>query len=871
LSEVLKLSYNLKINLKKFNVREKLKIKNDNMLLSFWSIPLAELLKKLSTSESGLSYDEVLIRQKIYGKNILNKRKKNSTFFIFLSQFKSPIIMILIFAAILSIFLKDRNDAIIILIIVFISGLLGFWQEKGAQDVVLKLLERVQINTSVIREGKEIEIPADEIVPGDIVILNAGDIIPGDLILIESKDFYINEAALTGESFPVNKIPGETDKDSSVSKRTDALFMGTNVVSGIAKAVVVNTGKNTVYGNISERLNLKPSENSFESGVKKFGYFLMEVTLALVLFILMINIFLKKPVIDSFLFSLALAVGLTPQLLPAIISINLSHGARKMAENKVIVKKLSSIENFGSMNVLCSDKTGTLTEGIIEVYNYYDSDGNNYNKIDLYAYINSYFETGFTSPIDEAIRKSKNFNLENYEKIDEIPYDFVRKKLSVLVKEKNLNKNIFITKGALKEILAISEFTEDSAGKISELDNILELRIKEKFKNYSYDGYKVIGICYKYINQDILKIDRSYENEMIFLGFIILHDPLKENIKQSISNLKKIGISLKIITGDNQYASKYIAAQLGIDSSKILTGREINNLYGGALINKVNNINIFTEVEPNQKERIILALKKSGNVVGYIGDGINDATALYNADVGISVDNAVDVAKNASDIILLEKDLEVLEKGIKEGRTTFANTMKYIFMATSANFGNMFSMAGASIFLKFLPLLPMQILLTNLFTDVSEMTIATDNIDNEFILSPKKWNIKFIWKFMLTFGLLSSIFDYITFGFLILLLHSNEYLFRTGWFMESILSASLVVLIIRTKNPFYKSRPGKYLIIAIILTAIATIIVPYTKLGTIFGFTKLPASFLIILMLILVAYMTLAEITKKIFYKYVNY
>ncbi|MHB1275401.1 MAG: magnesium-translocating P-type ATPase [Candidatus Humimicrobiaceae bacterium] len=845
-------------------------MKNNNSFLSFSNIPLDELLKQLKASPEGLSSDEALNRQRIYGKNTLNIKKKSNTFFLLLSQFKSPIILILIFAATLSIFLHDSSDAIIILIIVLISGLLGFWQEKGANNAVEKLLSKVQINTSVIRSGKEIEISSNEIVPGDIIMLNAGDIIPGDMVLLESKDFYVNESALTGESFPVNKLPGEVEKDSPISKRINTLFMGTSVISGIAKAVVVNTGKNTVFGNISERLNLKPLENDFERGVKKFGYLLLEVTIGLVLVIFTINIFLKKPVIDSFMFSLALAVGLTPQLLPAIISINLSHGAKKMAENKVIVKKLSSIENFGSMNILCSDKTGTLTEGNVKVYGCYDINGSNLEKVNLYSYINSYFETGFTSPIDVAIRNYKNFSMENYNKLDEIPYDFIRKRLSVLVEEKSSGKNLMITKGALKEILGISKFIEDGKGNIVEIDKFKTI-LDKKFKEYSNQGYRVLGVAYNYINKDTLKINRDLESSMTFLGFVLLYDPLKENIAQIIDRLKKIGISLKIITGDNFYMSEHIADKLNIDSKKILTGKEINKISDGALIKKVNDVNIFAEVEPNQKERIILAFKKAGNVVGYMGDGINDATALYNADVGISVDSAADVAKNASDIVLLEKNLEVLEKGVIEGRTTFANTMKYIFMATSANFGNMFSMAGASIFLKFLPLLPKQILLTNLFTDVSEMTIATDNIDSDFILAPRSWDIKFILKFMITFGLLSSIFDFVTFGVLIYFLRANEYMFRTGWFIESILSASIVVLIIRTKYAFYKSKPGRNLIIAIILSAIVTIAIPYTRLGTIFGFVKIPVDFLLILLLILIVYMFFAEFTKKIFYKHVKY
>ncbi len=856
--------------MKKKKMQKQIQMQTHNFS-SFWNIEAEELLEKLSTSPSrGLSNDEVIKRQKIYGKNTLNIRKKSNNFLLFLSQFKSPIILILIFAAILSIFLGDKNDAIIILVIVAISGILSFWQEKGANNAVSELLSRVRINVSVIRNGKETEVSANSIVPGDIIILNAGDIIPGDLLLIESKDFYVNESALTGETFPVNKMPGKVEKDAPISKRTNALFMGTNVVSGFGKAVVVNTGTNTIFGDISKKLSLRPVENEFEHGVKRFGYFLMIVTLGLVLFILTVNIFLKRPVIDSFLFSLALAVGLTPQLLPAIISINLSHGAREMAKEKVIIKKLSSIENFGSMNILCSDKTGTLTQGSIKVYGCYDINGKNFEKVNLYSYINSYFETGFTNPIDRAIKKFKKFNIDNYEKIDEIPYDFIRKRLSILVHEKNDNKNILITKGSFNDILKISKYAEDESGKIVKIQDVSGL-LKEKFNSYSSQGYRVLGVAYKYFEKDSLKLDIESESEMILLGFILLYDPLKKGIVKSIENLKKIGISLKIITGDNQYVARYIADKLHLDTGNILTGEEINKISDETLVKRVNDVNIFAEVEPNQKERIILALKKAGNVVGYMGDGINDATALYNADVGISVDSAVDVAKNASDIVLLEKNLEVLEKGVIEGRKTFANTLKYVFMATSANFGNMFSMAGASIFLNFLPLLPKQILFTNLLTDIPEMTIATDNVDRDMVEKPRRWNIKFILKFMMTFGLLSSVFDYITFGVLILILNANEYLFRTGWFVESVLSASIVVLIIRSKNIFYKSRPSKYLTTAIILTAIFATVIPYTVIGNIFGFVRLPLNFLLIMLLILVIYMASAEAVKRIFYRHVKY
>jgi Mg2+-importing ATPase len=824
---------------------------------------LSELLQKLNTSSDGLTSNEADARLQHYGPNSLKKQKRSGGLVLFLSQFKSPIILILLFAATLSLLLQDSADAIIIFIIIFVSSMLSFFQEHRATNAVQKLLEMVRINSIVIRDSIQKEIPSEEIVPGDIVLLSAGSKIPADCIILESRDLFVSEAVLTGETFPVEKNSSPVSDDFPPNKRTNALFMGTNVISGNSKAVIVKTGLETEFGKVADRLRLRAPETEFEQGVKKFGYFLTQVTLILVIAIFAINVYLARPVLDSMMFSLALAVGLTPQLLPAIISINLSHGARKMASYKVIVKRLSSIENLGSMNVLCSDKTGTLTDGVVHIKSSLDVKGNESDDVFFYAYLNAIYETGFLNPIDQAIRSYKILDVSNYKKLDEIPYDFSRKRLTVLVSKDN--EGIIITKGALSNVLSICSHAKFQA-EIVEIETVRE-QILQKFTELSQQGFRVLGVSYKNVTATVL--EKEDDTNMIFLGFLVLFDPPKAGIIETINQLKDLGISLKIITGDNKLVAENVAKQIGLANPKILTGQELGQMTNEAFFRNVTEIDIFSDVEPNQKERIIVALKKSGNVVGFIGDGINDATALYASDVGISVDTAVDVAKEASDIVLLEKNFEVLIHGVKEGRRTFANTIKYVFMATSANFGNMFSMAGASTFLSFLPALPKQILLTNLLTDMPEMTLATDNVDDELIAKPHKFNMKFIRKFMIVFGLLNSVADYSTFGVL-LYFGSTPDQFRTGWFIENVFSAALIVLAIRTSRPLIKSKPGKYLVLATIVIICIVFIIPYTIMGKEFGFTPISISLLVMITIIVAVYTTIVEIVKRAFYRKVT-
>jgi Mg2+-importing ATPase len=860
---------------------------------SYWCMSIPDLLRQFNENQepqqyqqTGLTAAEANLRLSKYGKNLLKSKRETNSISLLISQFKSPIIIIFIFTSILSYFLGQIEDALIILSIVVASGILGFWQEKGATDAVTKLLAIVQLKSIVLRDGTDCLIPFEDIVPGDIIMLKSGDNIPADCMIINSKDLFVNEATLTGENYPVEKSVSILPKETFLRERINCLFIGTFVVSGTAMALVLKTGATTELGKISDRIRHKAPETEFERGVRRFGYFLMEITLMLVISILAINVYFGRPVLESFLFSLALAIGLTPQLLPAIISVNLAHGAKRMVNHKVIVKRLASIENIGSMNILCSDKTGTLTIGEVKLQSTIDVSGNDSKKVLLYAFLNAIYETGFTNPIDRAIKdfclnRHIDKMLSGYGKLDEIPYDFIRKRLSILVSYSNsvitqtqkIQKSIIVTKGALANILEVCSYAEIDDGEVVELYKIRQ-KIQDRFEEISNKGFRVLGICYRihkmqYNNNNFpSSITKDDEVDMTFLGFLIFFDPIKPDVLQSVSNLKKMGISLKIISGDNRNVAAYVARELGMQNPRVLTGSALHHMSEDALIRQAYDTEVFAEIEPNQKEQIILTLRQTGtnNVVGYMGDGINDASALHAADAGISVDTAADVVKEAADFVLLEKDLGVLAKGVQEGRRTFANTLKYVFMATSANFGNMFSMAGASLFLPFLPLLPKQVLLMNLMTDMPEMTISTDNVDTESVEKPRQWDIKFIRKFMTVFGLLSTIFDCATFVTLLLVLHSTINQFRTAWFMESVISASVVVLVIRTRKPLFKSKPSKYLSFATLLIVAVTIILPFLPIAQIFGFIALPPLYLFTIGLIVLIYIITVEMVKKVFY-----
>lgn len=829
----------------------------------YWSLDTEAVLTKLNASLNGLTTAQAIQRLQEYGRNSLQGKSKITPLKMLLGQFKSPIILILIFATLVSAFVQDWVDAAIILGIVFASAILSFVQEYSANNAAEKLRAQIHVTSRVLRDGKEQIVPNEEVVMGDIVLLSAGNLVPADGIVLEANDFFVNEAVLTGETYPVEKKPGKVELNAVLHERTNCVFMGTSVRSGTAKVLITETGARTFFGQIAKRLTLRTPETEFERGVRRLGYLLTEVMFILVVGIFALNVFFHKPVLDSLLFSLALAVGLTPQLLPAIININLSKGSQAMAKQDVIVRRLSSIENFGSMDILCTDKTGTLTEGVIRLDHAYDVQGQESEKVKRAAWLNAHFQNGMVNPLDEAIVTTIKDEEKTAKKIDEIPYDFVRKRLTIVVEENGVCT--MISKGAYLKVLEVCT-TVEVAGEMQNLSDAWRQKLQDWYSEWSEQGYRVLGIAQRVVPQQP-GYGRDDEHGMVFLGFLLFFDPPKTGVLETIQRLEDMGVHIKIITGDNMLVARHTALAIGIKNPVIKSGDEINNLGDEALWHLAEKIDIFADVDPNEKERIILALKKTGHVVGYMGDGINDAPSLHSADVGISVANAVDVAKESADFVLLKHDLTVLERGIREGRKTFANTLKYVFMATSANFGNMFSVAGASLFLPFLPLLPTQILLINFLTDFPEMTIATDNVDPIYVEKPHRWNIHFIRRFMLVFGPLSSVFDYFTFGLMLFVVKGHEATFQSGWFIESVLSAALVVFTLRTRLPIFHSRPSRWMLLATAAVGLVTLLIPYTSLGKLFNFKPLPPIALIGIFLIVLLYFTTAEITKRWFFR----
>ena len=834
----------------------------------FWTYESKDMLKKLNTDENGLSSREAEERTDKYGQNILEERKSSSNIEMFINQFKNPIIIILIFAAFLSIFLKDYTDGIIILIIIMISSLLSYSHESKANNAVKKLLSSVSVTSSVLRDGKFEEIDNAMLTVGDIIKVKTGDMIPADCLIIEANSLSMDESSLTGETFPVEKNNQKVSADTVLSNRKNSLWMGTHVISGSGRAVIVNLAKDSEFGKITASLGEKDSATDFEKGIKSFGNLILHVTTFLIGLIFVFNIFLNKPFLESFMFALALSVGLTPQMLPAIISVNLSQGAKRMSEQGVIVKKLNAIENFGSMTVMCSDKTGTITQGKVKLDGALDCNGNKSDNIYRLAAINSYFQEGYANPIDSAILDTRTDDFSNYEKLSEIPYSFETKLLSVIVRtDRNSSvRNIMVTKGALTNVLDVCKTYENSDNSVGNIEDV-KSQILDMFDKYSSQGYRVLGVAYKLIEDDAdVKIQKA--EDMIFTGLLLFIDPLKDDIKDVVAEMNRLGVSLKMITGDNHLIAKNIGAQIGLNPGKILLGDELDSYSISQLNKKVLDIDIFAEISPNQKEKIIMAYKQAGEIVGYMGDGINDSPAIKQADVGVSVNTAADTAKDAASIVLLKNSLKVLISGINEGRRTFINTLKYIFIATSANFGNMFSMAGASLFLNFLPLLPKQILLTNLMTDFPSLQIASDSVDEEWIKHPVKWDMKFIKKFMILFGIISSVFDYMTFAVLLFIFKANEETFHTGWMLESIISAMVVMIIVRTARPVFASRPNSKLLIAIVGVAVALLAIIYSPINIYLGLISLPIKLLLALLGVSLIYALTAEILKKSFYEH---
>ena len=843
--------------------------KSDNSAgVAYWAIPAEELLRQSGSSRAGLSVTEAARLLTNYGPNRLRETGRTRALLILLAQFKSPLVLMLVFAALISMLTGGLVDTLILLGIILASALLGFVQEYHAGNAVERLRQRVRLMVKVRRDGQILEIAIDEVVPGEIVLLSAGSLIPADGVVIGANDFFVNEAVMTGETFPVEKRPGVVDQDSPLAERTNTVLMGTSVRSGTAEVLICRTGMATEYGQISAHLNLRLPPTEFEEGIRHFGNMLTRLMTLLMFIVFAINVRQEKPVIDSLLFAVALAVGLAPELLPAIISITLSRGAQLMAQRGVIVKKLTAIENFGSMDVLCTDKTGTLTLGVVRLDGARDPAGKVSELVRQAAWLNASFQTGLVNPLDEAILATEPVDLSLHRKVEEIPYDFIRKRLSVAVASGSQIE--LITKGAFEQVLQICTSVREDGGAISPLDEARIETLRQLFTDWSDQGFRVLGVATRVV-EPRHEYTTADEAGMTLIGFLLFFDPPRPETVQTIESLKRLGVELKIITGDNRRVALHVAKEVGLEVRGLLTGGEMSRLHDEALWQQADRTTIFAEVDPNQKERIIAALRKMGHVVGYLGDGINDAPALHAADVGVSVDSAVDVAREAADFVLLERGLEVICEGIIAGRRIFANTLKYVFTTTSANFGNMFSMAGLSVFLPYLPLLPTQILLNNFLSDFPAMAIASDDVDHEMVDQPRRWDIGFIRNFMIVFGLVSSFFDYLTFGFLLLVIKVGEEEFRTGWFIESLLTELLILLVVRTRRPLSQSRPGFYLWLSTLLVAILTIALPYLPgVGRLFDFVPLKWPVMLMLVAITLLYVLASEIAKHLFYRWVD-
>ncbi|MGB0085119.1 MAG: magnesium-translocating P-type ATPase [Rhodomicrobiaceae bacterium] len=835
----------------------------------FWSRP-AEIISEFGSSSAGLSAGAAQQRLKRFGPNQVAEDRQLTWVRLLLRQFESPLVLILIFGASISLVLREWVDATIILCIVLGSTLLGFYQEFRATKAVAELRKRLALSVRVIRDGAEATIPVSALVPGDVVLLSAGNLVPADALILEAKDFLVTEASLTGESFPVEKRPGVVPAAAPIGQCTNAVFMGSSVRSGTARAIIVETGARTIFGAIAARLQAREPETEFARGVRQFGVMLVRVMTLIVLFVLTINQLLGRPIADSLLFAVALAVGLSPELLPAIVSVTLSAGARHLAKRGVIVRRLEAIENLGSINVLCTDKTGTLTEGEIVLHDAVGPMGESSSEVRQLAFLNAALQTGIENPLDAAIvamGRQKQLSAAAG-KIDEIPYDFIRRRLTIVVEDAaDPHFHLLIAKGAFANVLEVCTSVAQPGGSLP-LNDDLRKALTDFFRAKGEEGFRVLAVAER---RAPAKPHYTHEDEegLVFMGFLLFLDPPKPEVQQTIRDLGALGIEVKVVSGDNRYITAHLARAVGLNPTAMLTGEDLQTMNDEALWHAAPRTNLFVEIDPQQKERIVRALQHSGQAVGYIGDGINDAPALRAADVGISVDQAVDVARESADVVLLKRDLDVLRQGVEDGRRTFANTLKYISITTSANFGNMISMALATPLLPFLPLLPKQILLNNFLSDLPSIAISTDNVDAEHIIRPQRWNLRQVQRFMVTFGLISSCFDLITFATLLLVFQAGETVFQTAWFVVSVLTELAVVLVLRTDRPAFRSRPSRLLLWSTVAVCALTLATPFLgEASILFGFVPISAGQMGVLIGITAAYIAATEVAKALFYRF---
>lgn len=862
------------------------------------SEPLTSL-HTLISSESGLSIDEVVLRTKKYGKNIVAHSKPPAWWVQLVKAFINPFTIILLIIGITS-FITDvvlvdgRSDwtkVILLTTMITLSGSLRFWQEFRSQKAAEKLKALIQNkalvtrrSTDGIQDGNKSEIAVSELVPGDIVHLSAGDMIPADMRLLSSDDFFVSQSSLTGESIPVEKfalpvttyerVEAQKDIDTNNPLELNTLcFLGTSVVSGYATGIVAVTGDRTYFGSLAQNIIGERAPTSFDKGINKVSWVLISFMLVMVPLVFILNWLTKGSFHEAFFFALAVAVGLTPEMLPLVVTTNLAKGAFNMSKKKVIVKKLNAIQNFGAMDILCTDKTGTITENRVVLVRYLDPKGDESAWVLRMAYLNSFFQTGLKNLIDGAVVEKMEANHSGeeerqYHKVDEIPFDFIRRRMSVVVEKEN-GERLLICKGAVEEILGLCAKIEHE-GEIIPITSLSREEAENLTKNLNNDGLRAVAVAYKKVSTDKNIYSVDDENDLILAGYVGFLDPPKASAKEAIKLLEQHGVSVKIITGDNEIVTARICKDVELALGTILLGSDISLLSDEDLADKAEHTTIFAKIEPMQKARIIQALKSKGHTVGFMGDGVNDAAAMRASDVGVSVDTAVDIAKEAADIILLENDLHVLDRGVMEGRMVFGNIIKYIKMTSSSNFGNMFSVLVASAFLPFLPMLPVHILIQNLLYDISQMSVPWDRMDKEFLLSPRKWEAGGITRFMFFIGPISSIFDIVTFLILWFVFSANvpgaQSLFQSGWFIEGLLSQVLIVHMIRTqKIPFIQSRATAPVIMMTIVIILIGIIIPFSSLGRSIGLQGLPASFFPLLIATLLGYFVLVQIVKTMY------
>lgn len=857
---------------------------------AWWSVHLATLLDQqgvrsgLDGQAQGLTNSEAHLRLTQVGPNALVEVSDPSPWRLLWKQISGPLVLILVIGGCISLFVGEWMDAFTILAIIVVSAGLGLWQEWKATRAVAALRQRLSLTCRVLRDGQWVTVPAPSLVPGDVIELSAGNLIPADGIIVQARDFLVSEAGLTGESFPVEKHPGVVPGEATLRERTNAVFQGSSVRSGIAQILVMRTGAHTLMADLARRLTAAVPETDFSRGVRHFGDMLMRVMLVVVILVLVANQWLGRPAMDSLLFAMALAVGLSPELLPVIVSVSLARGASNLAALGVWVKRLEAIEDLGTMDVLCTDKTGTLTTGVMTVEQALNPQGSSSDAVMRLGHLNAAFETGIENPLDAALvmeGQRRHWQTDGWVKLDEIPYDFVRRRLTlVLSQDTQPGKELWITKGAFDNVLDVcTQVRVDptkllsergSAAAVRDLDDGIRASLRTLAAAQGQEGLRVLAVATR-IRECLTtgpqekspERTAADEQAMVFEGLLCFSDPPKEDAAKALALLAQRGIRVKMITGDNRHVAAHVAQAVGLDPKLLLTGEQMAQLREESLWQLAEKTELFVEVDPAQKERIVRALQRTGHAVGYLGDGINDAPALHAADVGLSVEGAVDIARESADVVLMRPDLQVLRRGVEDGRRTFANTLKYIQITTSANFGNMVSMALATPLLPFLPLTATQILLNNFLSDLPSMALSSDRVEDEVLANAQRWNVDQVRRFMITFGLVSSVFDLLTFYLLIQVFQAKETVFHSAWFVVSVLTELAVVLVLRTHRPALQSHPARLLVVATLGVALCVVLLPQTgMLAEWLGLQPLPASVMGSLLAVLLTYVLVTEAVK---------